>query len=301
MLGGRQALPLVGAAALGRPYLFRIRGRLAEPGHHLVLAEVIVGEMPQWQVFKVYVTDPRHEAERQPSTPREAPRSAAGNVSILTTQYNGDIRAIFRQRYLSPRPKRAPCDWEPTAIRPGRSPMERSNRRRSILAAFAQVGRRPGTNPDAAKRSLYAVWRQTRTSPLPRYGTIGPAGDGSRASGSRGGMAAGLRFHVSRADADRQRGRAAPICGRPVETLNWVPPLNFWSLCPWGGIDYSLRDRRFLPAKTARRPPCAWGTTAAPWCFPGSCAGAQRLEDVTLETLSQDVVIGLMGVSLMNP
>jgi hypothetical protein len=85
-----------------------------------------------------------------------------------------------------------------------------------------------------------------------------------------------------------------------VEKLELVPPLNFWSLCPFGGIDYSYEIDGFCLPK---QPPPAvqLGNNCRAMVLSWKLRPAVKLEDVTLETLSQDVVIGLMGVSLMNP
>ena len=38
-------------------------------------------------------------------TPREAPQEARWECLDLAPQFNGDVRTIFQQQYLSPRPK----------------------------------------------------------------------------------------------------------------------------------------------------------------------------------------------------
>ena len=84
-----------------------------------------------------------------------------------------------------------------------------------------------------------------------------------------------------------------------VEKLELVPPLNFWSLCPWGGSDYSYEvDKYCLPEEP---PPTVWlGNNCRAMVLSWKLRPGMKLKEVTLETLSQDVVIGLMGVSLMN-
>ena len=83
-----------------------LQGSLADqPGHHLILAEVKVGDLPQVQVFKLHITDPEGEAKQAARTPREAPSTARWDCLDLVPHYNGDIRTIFQQQYLSPRPQ----------------------------------------------------------------------------------------------------------------------------------------------------------------------------------------------------
>ena len=64
-----------------------------------------VGDLPQRQAFKLHVTDPQADAEHAAKTPCEAPAGARWECLDLAAQYNGDVRTIFKQQYLSPRPK----------------------------------------------------------------------------------------------------------------------------------------------------------------------------------------------------
>jgi hypothetical protein len=76
--------------------------------------------------------------------------------------------------------------------------------------------------------------------------------------------------------------------------------LNFWSLCPWGGGDYSYPlDAFCLPEQPP--PAVQLGGNCRAMVMSWKLRPGVELSDVTLETLSQDVVIGLMGVSVMNP
>ena len=84
------------------------------------------------------------------------------------------------------------------------------------------------------------------------------------------------------------------------EQLELVPPFNFWSLCPFGRIDYDYeRDAFCLPpvppamvqlGKNCRANLLSWRLR------PGV-----SVESITLEALSQEVIVGLMGLSVMNP
>lgn len=85
-----------------------------------------------------------------------------------------------------------------------------------------------------------------------------------------------------------------------VEKMPLVPPWNYWMLCPWGGVDYDYRVEAFsLPKEPP--PMVQLGNNCRAMVLSWKLRPGVKLEDVTLETLSQDVVIGLMGLSLMNP
>ena len=82
-----------------------------------------------------------------------------------------------------------------------------------------------------------------------------------------------------------------------VETLELVPPFNFWMLSSWGGSDYSYGlDAFCLPKEPP--PQVQLGRECRAMVLSWKLRAGVSLESVTLETLSQDVVIGLMGVSL---
>ena len=84
------------------------------------------------------------------------------------------------------------------------------------------------------------------------------------------------------------------------EQLELVPPLNFWSLCGFGRMDYDYqRDGFSLPKDPP--PQVQLGANCRAMVYGWKLRPGVALRDVTLETLSQEVVIGLMGVSVMNP
>jgi hypothetical protein len=85
-----------------------------------------------------------------------------------------------------------------------------------------------------------------------------------------------------------------------TEKLELIPPLNFWSLCAWGDGDYSYETDGFCLPK---QPPLTvqLGRNCRGNVLSWKLRSGVKLREVTLETLSQDVVIGLMGLSLMNP
>lgn len=83
------------------------------------------------------------------------------------------------------------------------------------------------------------------------------------------------------------------------ETLDLIPPENFWSLCGFGRVDYNYKRDGFSLPKT---PPAQvqLGTNCRAMVYGWKLRPGVELKEVMLETLSLDVVIGLMGVSVMN-
>ncbi len=278
-----------------------IRGRLAhKPGHHLVLVEVKVGELPQRQLFKLHVTDPEGEARLAAKTPREAPPGASWQCLDLSPQFNGDVRRIFKQQYLSPRPKtcsvRLGVDgysawtfpyWgdQPPAIELGNLPKLAHGPGRIMTPQNVPFARFAG-DKNIAFTSLWDNWPRAVRVP------VGKQADAVwlLVCGSTNPMQTRIaNAEVRLKYADGQ-----------IEKLELTPPVNFWSLSPWGGMDYNYQTDAFCLPKEPP-PAVTLGNNCRAMVVSWKLRPGAKLENLTLETLSQDVVIGLMGASLMNP
>jgi len=85
-----------------------------------------------------------------------------------------------------------------------------------------------------------------------------------------------------------------------VERLELTPPFNFWMLSPYNGADYNYQRDAFSLPKT---PPATvqLGNNCRAVLLSWRLRPGAALKSVTLETLSEEVVIGLMGLTIMNP
>ena len=73
-------------------------------GDHMMLAFARSGDATQWRTFKIKLADPQAEAARRAKQVASIPADARWECLDLTQALNGDIRTIFQQQYLSPRP-----------------------------------------------------------------------------------------------------------------------------------------------------------------------------------------------------
>jgi hypothetical protein len=83
------------------------------------------------------------------------------------------------------------------------------------------------------------------------------------------------------------------------EELELTPPANFWSMCEWGGADYDYtRDAFCLP----EIPPVTvqLGSSNRAMVYSWDLKEGAVLAAVELEVYSQEVVIGLVAVSLAH-
>jgi Domain of unknown function (DUF4450) len=272
----------------------------AKPGHHLVLIGEGTPELPRWRVLKLRVSDPSAEAARRARTPREAPAGASWACLDLSAAANGDVREIFRQQYLSPRPRtcsvRLGADgysaWTFPHWREGPPEIDLSGLDSlggdggRIRTPFGVPFARPAAGRNIAFASLWDNWPASVRVPV------------GRAAAAAWVLVCGSTFPMQTGIANARL--VFRYGDGVVEALDLVPPVNFWSLCTWGGLDYDpLVDGYCLPALP---PPLVWlGRNCRAIGLSWTLRPGISLAEVSLEALSQDVVIGIMGVTLMNP
>ncbi len=85
-----------------------------------------------------------------------------------------------------------------------------------------------------------------------------------------------------------------------TEELELVNPKNFWALAPFSTIDYNYAVDGFSLPKV---PPSQvqLGSNCRAMVYGWKLRPGVELKKVTLESLSQEVIIGLMGLSICNP
>lgn len=266
-------------------------------GHHLVLEKYLYGELPRWEIFKVHITDPVAEYKHLAQTPREPAEDASWICLDLAASCNGDVRTIFQQRYLSPRP--ATCSvrlgvdgysawtfpyWN---LPPPAIDLSNLTSLRDAAGRLLTPQQVPFTLPGEARNiaftSLWDNWPTAVTVPVGRAGnTVWLLVCGSTFPMQTNIANAVLRFRY--ADG-------------ATETLELIPPHNFWMLSTWGGCDYDYAADAFALPK---EPPLQvqLGNNCRAMVLSWKLRPGAVLASVTLETLSEDVVIGLMGLSL---
>jgi hypothetical protein len=279
----------------------RVSGRWGgRSGHVLLLADVRVGELPQRLTFKCRINDPGAAVRAAEQTPRQAPLAARWATVDLRAHFNGDVRTIFQQAYVSPRPDtvslRLGTDgWSAwTFTHWGDKPPAIG------LEALASLRDASG-NVVTPQGARFAVMEETRNIAFtsrwdnwPRTCTV-PIGQSAEMAWL---LVAGSTFpmHFRMANAVFRFRYVDGV----EERLDLVPPLNYWNLSSWGGVDYdSSVDAFALP--TEPPPQVQLGQECRAMVLSWRLRRDVALESVTLETLSPEVVVGLMGLSLMNP
>jgi hypothetical protein len=280
------------------------------PGHHLALFEIRVGEMTILRPVQVTI---HASSNRNPTIAEtlEAPsQGAVWEVVDLTPHFNCDVREIFKQAYLSPRPNtvslRLGTDgWTPwTSTFWGQKPPEIS------------LERAPGTgNPagqlitplgvpfkigwDSANILFTSLWDNFPTSASIPFSQAAEA-IWLLIAGSTNPMQCGIANAVVRLE----------YADATTETFDLKPPQNFWALAPIcisgsaagqeGRFDYTDPVDAFCVPKPHPKQ-VQLGKNCRAMIYGFKLKEGAPLRAVGLETLSQEVVIGIMGVSLMNP
>jgi len=287
-----------------------VSGRLiGTPGAHTVAALVEFGTMPQWRLFRVQVAEARRD--RAPA-PVRIPARAAWECVNLARVTNGDVRTIYKQRYLSPRPEtisvRIGLDgYSPwTFVYWQSDPPEISLNGVPALLEESPDGPRlrtpqgvPFAWPAGKRNVAFASrWDNWPTRVSARVGLAGEAA-WFLVCGSTNPMQCRIANAVLRlryADGVEER-------------LELVPPVNYWNLSPIrvktlapgqeNRDDYTARTDAFcipaVPPQTVRL-----GDNCRAMLLSARLRPGVVLEKVTLEALSQDVVVGLMGLSIMG-
>lgn len=266
-------------------------------GHHLILDRCLYGELERWQIYKARITDPVVEAQALAQSPHVPATGAQWVCLDLAATCNGDVRTIFQQRYLSPRPETCSVRLGVDGYSAWTFPywnlpppvIDLSN-----LASLRDPAGRlltpqqvPFTMPDEARNiaftSLWDNWPTAVTVPV------------GRAANTVWLLVCGSTFPMQTNIANAVfRFRYADGA---TEALELIPPHNFWMLSTWGGCDYSYAHDAFALPKEPP-PQVQLGKNCRAMVLSWKLRPGAVLESVTLETLSEDVVIGLMGLSL---
>ena len=269
-------------------------------GNHLVFGLAQVGEARQWCLFKLQVTDAVADRYLAGKTKVEVPANARWQGIDMQPVLNGDIRTIYQQQYLSPRPNtcslRLATDgystWQQVLGKGPHVPEidltavpSLTDGKGHLLAGKNVPFLWSGGKNNIAFTSQWDNWPEQITVP------VNATGDAVwfLLCGTTNPM------EVRIANAELRLKYADGV----VEKVELIPPLNFWTLCPFGGVDYDYeRDAFALP----KVPPASvqLGQNCRGIVLPWRLRPGVALESVTLKTLSQEVVIGLMGVTVMN-
>ncbi len=282
--------------------------RLAErSGHALLFLECERGGLPYYRLVELTISPTA--AEQKAAARQQPPRIAHPRYEALdlSAVYNADVRSIYRQQYLSPRHDCVHLalgsdGFSPWTFTHWENPAPDVRLSEALPAEggllYSEGGvpfRFGGLRRNIAFTSLWDNWPTAVTVPVGRQAdAVYLLLCGSTSPMECGIANAVVTFQYEDGTAD---------------TLDIVPPQNFWTLAPYtcapsseeqGSInDYDYEREGFcLPAVP---PECLQlGPNCRAVVLPYRLPSGKLLERVSLETLSQEVVIGLAGLTLVS-
>ena len=269
-------------------------------GHHIVFGLTQNGDLQSWQVFKLTVTDRQAELAKAAKLVQAIPINTKWDCLDLNASFNADLRTIYQQKYLSPRPNtcslRLAVDgystWQmmldpknkPPAIDFANVPKLRTQPER-LVSTQGVPFHWSGSTTNIAFTSQWDNWPHQVNVPVKKSGDA----IWFLVCGTSNPM------QVQIANGELRLNYADGV----VDKLELVPPFNFWTLCPLNGFDYNYQRDAFCLPKIPP-PIIQLGNNCRAMVLNQRLRPGVTLESVTLETLSPEVVVGLMGLTIMN-
>jgi hypothetical protein len=276
-----------------------IQAKFATAGDAMVLAKVGSGDNVYWQEFKIRTTDSATEKVQADQVLTTAPPDARWQSVDLAKSFNGDVRTIFQQKYLSPRPNTCSLRLAIDGYSTWQMILDPKNAIPKITLDVAEKGvgsenvftvpagvrfAWPSGEKNIAFTSQWDNW--------PRKVTIPINATGEAAWFLVCGSTNPMQVRIANARIVLQ------YADDVEETIELVPPFNFWSLCKMGKADYDLSRDGFAIGKVPSL--VQLGDNCRANLIGHRLRAGVRLRSATLECMSQEVVIGVMGASIMN-
>jgi hypothetical protein len=281
----------------------------ANKGYHTVVAKAVAGKAPQWIVYRLKVNDPRGDALREAQFVNKIDANATWENIDIHPLLNSDVRTIYLQKYLSPRPNTVSCRlgtdgyspwtfWHWKSILPvikldkAESSLDEKNR------LITPQGVPFSWNGGAKNIAFTSMWDNY---PARIDFPVNAKGDAVYflVAGSTNVMQCQIANAVLRLNYTDGK----------TDSLELVPPVNYWNLCAISSyakesdkpprIDYTAEIDKFcLPVRLPER--VQLGENCRAMLLNLKLRKDVVLKSITLETMSQEVVVGLMGITIMK-
>ncbi|MHB1355522.1 MAG: hypothetical protein ACYCZF_06060 [Anaerolineae bacterium] len=278
-------------------------------GYHVLFADMELDGAAYKQIFYLELAKTADELVYEAKLHCTIPDEPRWQQVDISTYLNGDIRTIYQQRYLSPRPATISARIGSDGYSPwtftfwgNEAPEITLDQVPGLLNADSEITSPSGvpfTWPVGANNiaftSLWDNWPDKVTVPVDSCGQA-------------------IWLHLCGTTNPMQCGISNAVvrfvyADGVEEQLQLINPDNFWSLCPLyaqatakgqgSHTDYSYEFDSFCLPKT---PPetiqLGENCRSVVACF--TLRPGVQLKSVTLEALSQEVVIGLMGMTLLE-
>lgn len=278
-------------------------------GYHTIALKVMIGNAPQLRIYRIKVNDPVGDLQERMRYVEAIPAKAEWQTVDIQPLLNADIRTIYQQKYLSPRPNTVSTRLGSDGYSPWTFPHWKSLPPEIRLNWIDKL--KDGKSRLMTPQKVPFIWAgeagnvafTSRWDNFPQQieFPVNQKGDALffLIAGSTNVMQCQIANAILRLNyADGQR-----------DSLELVPPVNYWNLstidshatAPGQGsrTDYTSQTDRFcLPAKLPET--VQLGDNCRAMLLNLKMRKGVMLKSVTLETLSQEVVVGLMGITLLK-
>lgn len=276
-------------------------------GAHTVVLEVNDGDLTYFKVLRIKVSDTRQaEADSYRNMEGEDLRGDWQPVDV-SAACNADVQAIYKQKYLSPRPNTVSVRIGVDGFSPwtfpywGTTPPEIKLDSLSSLYADGKLVVPQGVpfvwNGGDRNIAFVSLWDNYPDSLAFDMG----GREGEAICFLVCGSTNMMQCHIANAEIriDYEDGVS--------DIMPLTPPDNYWNLCPidshatapgqFSRSYYTSEIDRFcLPEVMPRT--VALGTNCRAMVLPRRLRSQKKIERVVLKCLSQEVVVGLMGISI---
>lgn len=279
-------------------------------GYHTIIVKSMVGKMPQWRVFRIKITDSKEEAITDSRTIHKIPAEAKWKTIDIQSKLNADVRTIYLEKYLSPRPNTVSARIGTDGYSPWTFPywnnvapiikLDSVNRFLNDKNELITPQKVPfnwyGDKRNIAFTSLWDNFPNSISFPVNKKGDAAYF----LICGSTNVMQCSIANAVIMIN----------YIDGTKDSLQLIPPINYWNLSHIGASastpgqtslsDYSVkRDGFCLPKVLPER--VQLGKDCRAMLLNLKLKKDIEVENITLETLSQEVVVGLMGITILNP
>ena len=281
----------------------------ANKGYHTIITTVKAGNNPQYRVFRVKIGDPEGDVREAARYVDTIPERAVWETIDINSLHNADIRTIYKQQYLSPRPNTVSVRLGTDGYSPWTFPIWKS--KVPEIKTDNVVNMLQPENRLETPQSVPFVWNTGNRNiaftsmwdnfPVQVEFPVNKTGAAIYflVAGSTNVMQCQIANAVIRLNyADGE-----------TDSLELIPPINYWNLCPiaykttspeQGSRNdyYSSIDRFAMPEIWPET--VELGENCRAMLLNLKMRPGKLLENVTLETLSQEVVVGLIGMTVLN-
>jgi len=279
----------------------------ATKGYHTVILQTMAGKTPQLRIIRIKVDDPSGDALNLARIEDKVPEDAIWEPVDIHSFFNADVTSIYKQKYLSPRPNtvslRLGSDgYSPWTFTHWKSvpPVIKTDYVTKMLDGNEQLITPQGVpffwdkeDKNIAFTSLWDNYPAKMNFLVNKTGKV-------------------IYFLICGSTNVMQCQIAnAVIClnyaDGLTDSLEIVPPVNYWNLSTIeahanapgqaSASDYNSEANSFcMPAKLPET--VYLGENCRAMLLNLKMRPGVELKSITLETLSQEVVVGLMGITI---